>query len=374
MGVMEICWLKDLDHVCGNEVSYAEPAAFHEFVFRDACKIIPDDVWKKRPQMTVRPANRGVSEGLHDATGKIPAGELKVEFRRRIAVLKGTEAHGGHSHGIPHAGEGDGFIAEVEVWSGTGIAREDPGVPQSRGVRRQFTVSQRQGVCVPGRQRADLERRSMPARDARSLERAKRPALGVNGFELVEEPLGCADIGCLDGREVVHHSYPHIMWRPSITMSGPSPATGSGQQVQPPLHMVHGDCTLIDNDAYHFMFRMIAVHHPALCDAASAHPDDLAVFEVRHADRTSEICYARQTPRHDQQRGTSLQAVGFSRRIRPFRWRQRRFGRPVNLQLSQCLEDPQICRDAPDRWSIDERAPLSHPSSGASDSMLDHVP
>ncbi len=135
---------------------------------------------------------------------------------------------------------------------------------------------------------ANIEIRSMPVCDARSREREKHTALGVNGFELVEEPLGCAGIGCLVGREVVRHSYPHIMWRPSITMSGPSPATGSGQQVQPPLHMVHGDCTLTGNDAYHFMFQMIAFHHPALCDAASAHPDDLAVFEVRHADRTSD--------------------------------------------------------------------------------------
>ena len=58
MGVMENCWLKDLDLVCVNGVSCADPAAFHEFVFRDACKIIPDDVWKKHPRMTVRPTGR----------------------------------------------------------------------------------------------------------------------------------------------------------------------------------------------------------------------------------------------------------------------------------------------------------------------------
>ena len=47
--------------------------------------------------------------------GKILTGELKVEFKRRTAVLKGTEAYGGHNHGIPHLGEPDDYIARVEA-------------------------------------------------------------------------------------------------------------------------------------------------------------------------------------------------------------------------------------------------------------------
>lgn len=42
-------------------------------------------------------------------------GELKVEFNRRTAVLKGTEAHSGHNKGIPHLGEDDDYIAQVEA-------------------------------------------------------------------------------------------------------------------------------------------------------------------------------------------------------------------------------------------------------------------
>ena len=34
---------------------------------------------------------------------------------RRTAVLKGTEAYGGHNHGIPHLGEKDDYIARFEA-------------------------------------------------------------------------------------------------------------------------------------------------------------------------------------------------------------------------------------------------------------------
>ena len=122
MGVMENYWLKDRDYCCGNEISYADLAAFHEFVSHDAGKIIPDRVWEKHPRikawfdrMSARPANQEVSGWQYEAVGKILTGELKVEFKRRTAVLKGTEAYGGHNHGIPHLGEPDDYIARVEA-------------------------------------------------------------------------------------------------------------------------------------------------------------------------------------------------------------------------------------------------------------------
>jgi dichloromethane dehalogenase len=64
--------------------------------------------------MSERPASKAVSEWQYNAVGAILAGELKVEFSRRTAVLKGTEAYGGHNHGIPHLGEADDYIAQVE--------------------------------------------------------------------------------------------------------------------------------------------------------------------------------------------------------------------------------------------------------------------
>ncbi len=121
MDLMENYWLKDSDYVCGSEISYADLAAFHEFVSHDAGYIIPDRVWEKHPRISTwfakiseRPAAKTVSEWQYDVVRKVLAGEMSVTFTRRTAVLKGTEAHGGHNHGIPHLGEGQDFIAQVE--------------------------------------------------------------------------------------------------------------------------------------------------------------------------------------------------------------------------------------------------------------------
>ena len=122
MDLLERYWLKDDDYCCGSEVSYADLAAFHEFVSHDAGKIIPEGVWDKHPRikawfarMSERPANKPVSEWQYDAISKVLAGELEVKFTRRTAVLKGTEAFGGHNHGIPHLNEGDDYVAHVEA-------------------------------------------------------------------------------------------------------------------------------------------------------------------------------------------------------------------------------------------------------------------
>jgi len=121
MDVLEKFWLKDSAYVCGDDVSYADLAAFHEFVSHDAGHIIPEKVWAKHPRITAwfktmsaRPANKEVSSWQYETIAKVMAGEMKVEFTRRTAVLKGTEAHGGHNVGIPHLGENDDYIAQVE--------------------------------------------------------------------------------------------------------------------------------------------------------------------------------------------------------------------------------------------------------------------
>ncbi|MCG8358599.1 MAG: hypothetical protein MI920_23790, partial [Kiloniellales bacterium] len=97
-------------------------AAFHELVSHDAGNIIPEQVWKKHSRITAwfermsaRPASKAVSEWQYDTVAKVLAGEMKVEFSRRTAVLKGTEAYGGHNHGIPHLDEKDDYIARVEA-------------------------------------------------------------------------------------------------------------------------------------------------------------------------------------------------------------------------------------------------------------------
>ena len=122
MEVLEDYWLKDGNYLCGDEVSFADLAAFHELVSHDAGNIIPEKVWNKHPRisawferMSERPASKAVSEWQYDTVRKVMAGEMKVEFSRRTAVLKGTEAYGGHNRGIPHLDEKDDYIAQVEA-------------------------------------------------------------------------------------------------------------------------------------------------------------------------------------------------------------------------------------------------------------------
>ena len=103
------------------EITYADLAAFHEFVSHEAGGIIPQAVWDKHPRtrawferVSQRPASKQVSEWQYETIRKVMAGEMEVTFTRRTAVLKGTEAHGGHNTGLVHLGEDKDYIAEME--------------------------------------------------------------------------------------------------------------------------------------------------------------------------------------------------------------------------------------------------------------------
>ena len=78
MGVLEDYWLWESDYICGDTVSYADLAAFHELVSHDAGKIIPDKVWKKHPRigewferMSARPASKAVSAWQYETIAKV---------------------------------------------------------------------------------------------------------------------------------------------------------------------------------------------------------------------------------------------------------------------------------------------------------------
>jgi glutathione S-transferase len=121
MGVLENYWLRDREYVCGDEISYADLVAFHEFVSHDAGKIIPDKVWQGFPKISAwfkklseRPHAKTVSTWKYDGVAKIIAGE-RIPFKRRTAVLKGTEVFSGHNHGIPYLNEKvEEYIERVE--------------------------------------------------------------------------------------------------------------------------------------------------------------------------------------------------------------------------------------------------------------------
>jgi glutathione S-transferase len=121
MQLLEDYWLAEGDYVCGDVITYGDLAAFHEFVSHEAGGIIPDVTWKKFPKtrawferLSERPASKQVSEWQYETIRKVMAGEMEVTFTRRTAVLKGTEAHGGHNTGLVHLGEDKDFIAEME--------------------------------------------------------------------------------------------------------------------------------------------------------------------------------------------------------------------------------------------------------------------
>jgi hypothetical protein len=199
--------------------------------------------------------------------------------------------------------------------------------------------------------------------DARRLGQSRRRQIEVHGFELLQRPLQRPDLQFLDNRQVVLEYYPecaeivrkatnaaqafafdhNIRWAAGkdsrIRIAG-------GQQVQRPIHVVHGDYTLLSaprrlrdlanppgvNDTLRPVlaegqslltsdvvsrtlderkrFALINVwrnidHSPvmsdplALCDGHSVASDDLVVFEIHYHDRIGENWFAKYSPYHE---------------------------------------------------------------------------
>jgi len=119
LDLLETYWLKDRDYLCGDEISYGDLAAYQDLVSHDAGKIIPNRVWKKHPKvsawfdtMAKRTHAKTVSAWQYENVGKILNDGVKFEFKRKTAVLKGSEVHSGHNHGIIYAGEDDSYLKE----------------------------------------------------------------------------------------------------------------------------------------------------------------------------------------------------------------------------------------------------------------------
>ena len=276
---------------------------------------------------------------------------------------------------------------------------------------------------------ADLERRQVPVHDARRREGAQRHTLDANGFELIECPIESPDIDFFDHDRIVRRYYPHCaaVVREetgarlvaafdhnirSVSGNRSGRRIQGGQQVQPPIHMVHGDYTLTSgprrlrdlartptgNDTYRTalaegeslldetdvaralgegrfsivnLWRNIAPEPVAteplgLCDAASVHPDDLVVFEVYYRDRTGENYLAKHADGH---RWYCYPALARDEALLIKQWDSagglaRSWGvkadaespeAPCTFSFHSAFEDPTTPRDAPDRWSIEVR-------------------
>jgi len=208
---------------------------------------------------------------------------------------------------------------------------------------------------------ADMESRQMSVHDARGLAGAQRRTLDANGFELLECPMAGPVVDFLDHDQVVRGYYPQCADTirqasgasfvaafdhniRSVSGSQSNRRIEGGQQVQPPLHMVHGDYTLTSaplrlrdltkpptkNDTFRTLLRdgealldaadvehalsagrfaiinlwrniagePVASHPLALCDAARVNTDDLVVFEIHYSDRIGENYYAKHSDQH----------------------------------------------------------------------------
>ncbi len=275
---------------------------------------------------------------------------------------------------------------------------------------------------------ADFDRRQMPVCNSRGLAVSQRHTLDANGFERCEAAMASA-VDFLDHEAVVRRYYPQCI-EIVRQMSGASLVAAfdhnvrsvsgnrskrqsqGGQQVQPPLHMVHGDYTLTSapqrlrdlakaptaNDTYRSLLREggslleadrvdrllaggrfaiinlwrniacepVATHPLALCDAASVHPEDLVVFEIHYADRIGENYYAKHAEGH---RWYFFSALTCDEALLIKQWDSagtlarsgggtadaRQPDRPCTFSFHSAFDDPLQPADAPDRWSIEVR-------------------
>ncbi len=270
-----------------------------------------------------------------------------------------------------------------------------------------------------------LEKRLVAVDDARR----HAHTLDANGFELADCPVGIADFDWFDDDTIVHRYYPHCAavvgaWTGARLVrafdhnirSVPGHRTrgrpDGGQQVQKPIHIVHGDYTLEsgprrlhdltkapaandtyrstlaagrslldDSDVAHALddgrfaiinlWRNIApepvAREPlALCDATSVNPGDLAVFEIHYSDRVGENYWAKHAARHRWYVYPALtrdeallikqwDSHGGLARSKGAKADAECPGRPCTFSFHSAFRDPATAAHAPDRWSIEVR-------------------
>ena len=278
-------------------------------------------------------------------------------------------------------------------------------------------------------QGADMETWQMPVHDARLQEGSQRRTLDANGFEMLARPMAKPDLDFLDHDQVVRGYYPdcaeiireasgarfvaafdHNIRSVSGNLS--KRRAQGGQQVQPPLHMVHGDYTLTSapqrlrdlakpptmNDTYRTLLsdgeslldaddveraldsgrfaifnlwrniaqEPVATNPLAFCDASCVRPEDLVVFEIHYADRIGENYYAKHS---DDHQWFFYSALTRDEAVLIKQWDSagelaRSKGKnadaispdhPCTFNFHSAFEDLTAPPDAPDRWSIEVR-------------------
>lgn len=102
MPILEM-WLGKHSHLCGDEISFADLLAFHEFVSHEAGAIIPAEEWAKFPRIRAwfdrlaeRPHAKAVSGMIMEVGAMRQAGHL-IPMTRKTSLAKGTQV----SPGLP---------------------------------------------------------------------------------------------------------------------------------------------------------------------------------------------------------------------------------------------------------------------------------
>ena len=197
-------------------------------------------------------------------------------------------------------------------------------------------------------------------RNARTLSEEARPTCESNGFELLDTPSAKDTIDFFDHASVIHNYYPQCAQLVaestggrvypfdhnirSMSGKGSEKRIAGGQHVQEPIHLVHGDYTLVSapqrlldltqpprrNDTLTSILRdgetiinradvqrvldggrfaiinvwrniaptPVSIHPLALCDSRSVDPEDLVVFEIHYQDRIGENYFAKHSTSH----------------------------------------------------------------------------
>lgn len=261
--------------------------------------------------------------------------------------------------------------------------------------------------------------------DARALADGESKVLARHGFELMHQPVDHLQIDFFDNHSLLSAYYPDCE-RIIQEVTGARlvrafdhnvrSAQGkesqrkivNGQNIQGPVHVVHGDYTLTSapdrlrqlcsppktNDTYasrlsagesllddpvvleamregrfaiinvwrNIVDDPVEVNPLALCDASTVDPEDLVVFEIRYADRIGENYFAKYSQRHKWwyfPRMTKDEALLIKQ------W-DSEGGVAVSkgsfsdsdistFSFHTAFEDPNTADDAPDRWSIEVR-------------------
>ncbi len=267
--------------------------------------------------------------------------------------------------------------------------------------------------------------------DARRLDQSEPRQVDVHGFELLHQPLKFSDQQFFDNRRVVLEYYPecaeivrqstnaakvfafdhNIRW--PAGKNSKKRIAGSSQQVQAPIHYVHGDYTLTSapqrirdladppgiNDTLRSVlnldesllgtdlvsrtldegkrFALINVwrniddspvmSNPlALCDGYSKANDDLVVFEIHYHDRIGENYFAKYSAYHKWWYYPFLtqdeiilikqwDSAGEFAQSKGAHADSSNSNAPCTFSLHSAFSDPNTPTDAPERKSVEVR-------------------